>query len=213
MRNGMTEKQGVALVIEKDSNLPNVVSEHIPLYPHSSTFVGLVEKNIRRLKSPYPSNCTTTYPERYKTMTKNGEFHFRYRRRWNLHRVCSFPTKSGIKISLLRLWVQNIRLSGPWKITKGVWPSFLPSGARLKNCNAERRHSRSLALWICDASVASNHKLAKAQGCFEGSRQCILSREKTTPSKIPIKTIWPRNFYPLNVTKNDFKEIWLIHVA
>ena len=86
-------------------------------------------------------------------------------------------------------------------MTKGIWLSFLPSGARLKNSNAERRRSRSLALWICEASVASNHKLAKARGCFEGTRQCILSRKKTTPSKIPIATIWPRNFYPPHVTK------------
>merc|ERR1719322_1391859 len=44
MRNGMTEKQGVGLVIEEDTRLPNVVSEHIPLYPHSSTYIALTER-------------------------------------------------------------------------------------------------------------------------------------------------------------------------
>ena len=78
MRNGMTEKQGIGLIIEEDSRLPSAVSEHIPLYPHSSTFVALTEKNFIRLKSPYPSNCTTMYPEMLKNMTAGGEFDFSY---------------------------------------------------------------------------------------------------------------------------------------
>ena len=48
------------------------------------------------------------------------------------------------------------------------WLSFSPSEARLKNPNAERTQSHSLAFGICEASI---HKLAKAQGCFEGSKQ------------------------------------------
>ena len=67
------------------------------------------------------------------------------------------------------------------KKTKAIWPGFSPREARLKNPNAEWRRSRSLAFGICEASEVSIHKLAKARGCFEGSRQCILSREKTTP--------------------------------
>ena len=78
MRNGMTEKQGVGLIIEEDSRTPSVVSEHIPLYPHSSTFVALTERNILRLKSPYPSNCSDHYPDRYKNLTENGEYDFSY---------------------------------------------------------------------------------------------------------------------------------------
>ena len=85
-----------------------------------------------------------------------------------------------------------------------IWLSFSPSEARLKNPNAERRRSRSLAFWICEASEASVHKLAKARGCFEGSRQCILSREKTTPWQIPNETVWPRKLLPPNVTKINF---------
>ena len=54
---------------------------------------------------------------------------------------------------------------------------------------------------ICEASDASIHKLAKAQGCFEGSRQCILSFEKISPSKIPNETVWPRKLLPTNMTK------------
>ena len=53
---------------------------------------------------------------------------------------------------------------------------------------------------ICEASDASIHKLAKAQGCFEGSRQCILSFEKISPSKIPNETVWPRQLLPTNMT-------------
>ena len=87
-------------------------------------------------------------------------------------------------------------------MTKVIWLSFSPSEARLKNPKAELRRSRSLAFWICEASEASVHKLTKAWGCFEGSRQCILSREKTTPWQIPNETVWPRKLLPTKVTKH-----------
>ena len=58
----------------------------------------------------------------------------------------------------------NIRLSRPYKMIKGFLPSFLLSGVRLRHINAEQRRSRSLALWICEASVVRVHKLAKARG-------------------------------------------------
>ena len=78
MRNGMTHRQGINLVIEESSRIPNIVSEHIPLYPHSSTHVAITEKNIFRLTEPYPSKCTNTYPEKYKNMTTNGAFEYAY---------------------------------------------------------------------------------------------------------------------------------------
>ena len=55
---------------------------------------------------------------------------------------------------------------------------------RLKNSNAERRRSRSLAFGICAVNEASVHKLAKA---FEGSRQYILSCEKLPPDKFQMR--------------------------
>ena len=36
---------------------------------------------------------------------------------------------------------------------------------------------------------------------YQDPQKLILSYEKITPSKIPIKTVWPRNFSPSNVTK------------
>ena len=78
MRNGMTEKQGISLTIEENSKLPNVVSEHIQLNPHTSSYIALSEKNILRLKKPYPSDCITTFPDKYKNLTTSGEFEFSY---------------------------------------------------------------------------------------------------------------------------------------
>ena len=69
----------------------------------------------------------------------------------------------------------NMKLSGPWKTTEAICPGFLSNEVRLKNPNAEQRWSRSLAFGIWEVSEASIYKLAKAQGCFEGSRQYILS--------------------------------------
>ena len=104
---------------------------------------------------------------------------------------CGFKLKILLYVTYrmaLKVCIYNFTFSGPWKTTKDIWPSYYMSGARLKNSNAEWRCSCTLALWICEASVASIHKLAKAWGCFEGSRQCILSHEKNTPSKIPVST-------------------------
>ena len=78
MRNGMTEKQGINVVIDDSSKLPNVISEHMPLYPHSSTDIGLTIRNILRLEAPYPSDCRDEYPEMYKNMTSSGKFDFSY---------------------------------------------------------------------------------------------------------------------------------------
>ena len=137
-------------------------------------------------------------------------FHSRYPIIWLFNEIflmgwwiCDFI---DMRATILK---KNIRLSGPWKTSKGVWPSWCLSGPRLKNSNAELS-SRSLELWICKASVASIYKLCKARGCFEGSRQCILSREKTTSWQIPNETIWPRKLLPKNMTNKHNSMIILI---
>ena len=65
-----------------------------------------------------------------------------------------------------------MKLSGLWKTTKAIWLGFSLSKVRVKNSNAEHMRSPRLAFRICEASEASVHKLAKARGYFEGSRQC-----------------------------------------
>ena len=78
MRNGMTEKQGIYVVIGNSGQLPNIVSESLPLSPKSSTELGLTVTNIARLEDPYPSKCADEYPARYQNMTLNGKFDFLY---------------------------------------------------------------------------------------------------------------------------------------
>ena len=72
--------------------------------------------------------------------------------------------------------------------------------------NKGRRQRCSLALWICEARVESNHKLAIIQGCLSVLNNIFI--EKTTPSKIPTKAIWLRNFSPLNTKKAILTEKW-----
>ena len=96
MRNGMTDKQGIYVVIENNGQLPNVISESIPLYPQSSTDLGLTVKNIIRLKKPYPSKCIDQYPDIYRNMTLNGKFDFLYSEKtcqsmctnYQMHKYC-----------------------------------------------------------------------------------------------------------------------------
>ena len=73
-----------------------------------------------------------------------------------------------------------------------------------KNTNTEQSRSHSIAFWICVASKTSFHKFTKVRCCFEGSRQCILSSEKTTPWQIPNENVWPGKLLPINVTKDLF---------
>ena len=61
-----------------------------------------------------------------------------------------------------------------------------------------------LAFGICESRKASVHKLATAQGSFEGSRQYILSFEKTTPRKIPNETVWLKKLLLTNMIKRHF---------
>ena len=53
--------------------------------------------------------------------------------------------------------------------------------SKVENLNTERRQSSSFTFIICDESEASIHKLDNARGYFEGSRQYVLSYEKSTP--------------------------------
>ena len=74
-------------------------------------------------------------------------------------------------------------MGGQYKIVR--IQGFSLKEVSLKNPKAEQRESCSLAFGVCEVSEASVHKLANARGCFEGSRQYILSCEKTTPRQIP----------------------------
>ena len=98
-------------------------------------------------------------------------------------------------------------------MTKVIWLSFSPSKTRLKNPNTEQIQSDSLAFGICKASKASEasiRELAKARGCFEGSRQHILSCRKSIPLQILNETIWPLKLLPANMTKYKFSRFLAI---
>ena len=78
MRNGMTTRQGIYVVIENNTKLPNTISEAVPLYPKSSTELGLTLKKLLRLKEPYPSKCIDNYPEMFKNTAVAGNLNFTY---------------------------------------------------------------------------------------------------------------------------------------
>ena len=121
-------------------------------------------------------------------------------RRWSrslAYWICVTSVASVHKLA--KAWACFVTLSQRLFCHFAIWPSFSPSEARLKNPNAERRWSRSLAFWICEASEASIDKLTKARGCFEGSRECILSCEKTNPWQIVTQNMTIYNFWMLTI--------------
>ena len=63
MRNGMTTEQGVTIVIHDPTKPPNINSEGIPARPGTSTHIGLTHETLKRLKSPYASNCSSEWAD------------------------------------------------------------------------------------------------------------------------------------------------------
>jgi len=59
-------------------------------------------------------------------------------------------------------YVKYIIVRNLKKTNEGIWLTFSPSEARLKNLNAEQRQSGTLTFGICEASEARIYKLAKA---------------------------------------------------
>ena len=94
MRNGMTERQGIYVVIENNSKLPNVISDAVPLYSKRSTDIGLTLRTFLRLKDPYPSKCSDSYPKLYQNMTLHGTFEsarFRNTLTWDILNSSCLP--------------------------------------------------------------------------------------------------------------------------
>ena len=77
MQNGLTEGQGVRVVIENSTKIPFIVSEGVNVPPRTSTNIGLVETKHIRMTDPYPSNCSSIYPaeyEVYENFTKHSTY-------------------------------------------------------------------------------------------------------------------------------------------
>ena len=77
MQSGITEGQGVRVIVENSTKIPFIVSEGINVHPRTSTNIGLNEGKHQRLPSPYPSNCSETYPpqlKQYQNFTKYSEY-------------------------------------------------------------------------------------------------------------------------------------------
>ena len=61
MRNGLTESNGIHIVIEDNNKSPSILSNGISIRSGTETNIGLKITNISRLQSPYSSECTDTY--------------------------------------------------------------------------------------------------------------------------------------------------------
>ena len=72
-------------------------------------------------------------------------------------------------------------------MTEAIWPDFSSSEAKLKNRNAERMQSHSLAFGICEASVACVHKLAKGLGFLKGPDKIFCHVRKLPPNKFKMR--------------------------
>ena len=77
MQSGITEGQGIRVIVENSTKIPFIVSEGINVHPRTATNIGLNEGKHNRLPGPYPSNCSESYPpqlEAYKNFTKHSKY-------------------------------------------------------------------------------------------------------------------------------------------
>ena len=61
MRNGLTESNGMHIVIEDSRKSPSILSNGISIQPGTETNIGLKVTTLSRLKSPFSSECTDQY--------------------------------------------------------------------------------------------------------------------------------------------------------
>ena len=65
LRNDLTPTDGIYLLIHNTSESPDLDSKLIRIRPQTLTSIGLSLKNLDRLKSPYTSDCTDTFPAEF----------------------------------------------------------------------------------------------------------------------------------------------------
>ena len=117
--------------------------------------------------------------------------------------VCTFRDSWGNLFSNFRGFATQVENSHPYSSSVWDWPNpmyiltFLPNFTQFFKWAFE-----SCKLWICEASIASVHKLAKGWGCFEESRQWanpILGRNRDGifPLEWQSHESWKINF-PMN---------------
>ena len=61
MRNGLTEANGIHIVIEDSKKSPSIISNGISVQPGTETNIGLKMSKISRLKAPFESSCLESY--------------------------------------------------------------------------------------------------------------------------------------------------------
>ena len=65
MRNGLSEQQGINVVVENNTKQPAVVTGATLIYPGAATMIGLTTTVYSRLEHPFESNCTAKFPPEY----------------------------------------------------------------------------------------------------------------------------------------------------
>jgi hypothetical protein len=62
LRNGLSENEGVLVLIHNNTSPPNLESNTIKLRPETSADIVITVKTIARQKAPYSSRCQNSYP-------------------------------------------------------------------------------------------------------------------------------------------------------
>lgn len=66
MQSGVTQGNGIRIIVENSTKIPFMISEGINVHPRTSTNIGIIEGKHTRLPGPYPSNCSESYPAEFK---------------------------------------------------------------------------------------------------------------------------------------------------
>ena len=76
MRNGLTEANGIHIVIEDSRKSPSIISNGISVQPGTETNIGLKMSKISRLKTPFESSCIEDYKSKLFNVTFLNRFEY-----------------------------------------------------------------------------------------------------------------------------------------
>ena len=63
MRNGLSAKEGLYVVIDNPWTPPNIPSGYMTISPGTETNIAVQKTIVQRQKAPYPANCSAEFPD------------------------------------------------------------------------------------------------------------------------------------------------------
>ena len=115
-RNGMTEHEGISLVIHNKTSPPELDNKAINIRTNTRTDIGIGLRTVQRKKAPYTSKCIDSYPDAITTVEDEFSYSSTYckadSKSFNINATCGcfHPYFMTAKVSLRTLIALSFQL-------------------------------------------------------------------------------------------------------